>query len=487
VHLPHLVLDAVAGGEATGPVAIVELDGRVQRVVAANERARERGIAPGLALAAALALVPALEARPRDPEREAARLHALGVRSLGFTPRVALEPPDGVLLEVRGSLALFGGAECLLEAIEETAGAEGVRVHLALAPTPLAALAGARAGANLRLLGPGALVGALASLPLAVLRWPPELLARLAKAGVRTLGQVLRLPRAGLARRFGAALPVALDRLTGTAPDVRPRFAGGERFHMRAEPTCEIADHAALVAFLTPCFESLERFLRSRQGGIALLEARLRHRRTPATRVAIGFAQPAFEARAMAALFAQRLATIQLPEPVIACALRSGAVLGAARVSGALWRPGEHGGGAVAETNTFLERLHARLGAGRVHGLCLVPEHRPEVAWRPVDAPRLGSRAREDIGMTMGCESPWRRPLWLLREPELLRVARGRPCHDAAPLELLNGPECLETGWWDGADIARDYYVARDAGDVRLWVYRERVPPHAWYLHGVFG
>jgi protein ImuB len=73
-----------------------------------------------------------------------------------------------------------------------------------------------------------------------------------------------------------------------------------------------------------------------------------------------------------------------------------------------------------------------------------------------------------------------RRPLWLLHEPEVLPWALEH-------LRLIDGPERIETGWWDGREIARDYYVARDESGAELWVYRERLPPHGWYLHGVFG
>ncbi len=54
-------------------------------------------------------------------------------------------------------------------------------------------------------------------------------------------------------------------------------------------------------------------------------------------------------------------------------------------------------------------------------------------------------------------------------------------------LQLLEGPERIETGWWDGREVARDYYVARDGSGAEIWVYRERLSPHSWYLHGVFG
>ncbi len=135
----------------------------------------------------------------------------------------------------------------------------------------------------------------------------------------------------------------------------------------------------------------------------------------------------------------------------------------------------------------FLERLRARLGPDAIYGLCLVPGHRPEVAWRaqPVNA-QQAPRKRVVTGPAL----PWeagRRPMWLLREPRELGERDGVPRHAGRPLQLMGGPERLETGWWDGSDISRDYYVARAMGGAWLWVFRERHHARRWFLHGAFG
>jgi protein ImuB len=70
------------------------------------------------------------------------------------------------------------------------------------------------------------------------------------------------------------------------------------------------------------------------------------------------------------------------------------------------------------------------------------------------------------------------RPLWMLAEPQPLDGWEGT---------LITGPERIESGWWDGHDVRRDYYVARSRAGVRLWIFRERPPGQGWFLHGVFG
>ncbi|NBU25695.1 MAG: DNA polymerase Y family protein [Gammaproteobacteria bacterium] len=419
----------------------------------------------------------------------AADLDRLARLALDFSPRVSLEA-DAVLLEVRGSFRLFGGPQALCAQLLARCRAAGVEPRWALAPTPLAALALARAGQGVAVLARDRLVGALASLPLAVLRWSDDTIARLASSGVRTVGAALRLPRAGFARRFGPDALADLDRLVGLAPEPRPAFVPRERFRVRHEPSFELAAQPAVLREIAPLLDALESFLRARGCGIDLLMLRLAVREPPYTSVTLRLAAAEWLATRFAALLALHLARTALPAPVVRIGLRSGALRAVTSGSAALWRPGEHGGGLGRESPALIERLRARLGSEAVYGLCLVPRHRPEVAWR-VAEPALPGASRTAAasgvpGQARASDpadlpaSGTRRPLWLLREPEPL------PWPYEA-LQRLEGPERIETGWWDGADVARDYYIAREPSGAEVWVYRERLPPHGWWLHGVFG
>jgi len=421
-------------------------------------------------------------------------LERLAAAAGEITPRVSLEPPDGILLEVRGSLALFGGVEAVCEKLHAAGRRVGVQVRLALAPTPLAALAGARApyrrGRSVfRVMHRAELVGALAPLPLAVLRLPEDVIGRLAKTGVTEIGQALRLPRAGLARRFGPETLATLDRLVGAKADPRRHVTPRERYRARREPSYELTGQQAITGFLMPMLAELEVFLRGRQGSIMALECRLHHREGAVTRCRLRFAQPAFAAAAIGFLLDEHLATTLLAAPVTACELVSGRLVSRQSASAALSPPGEHGGSLAHEAPALIERLRVRLGEESVYGLCLVPEHRPEKAWQRVAALRGRATAANASGPQPVALRPppvARRPLWLLSTPLLLPVLGAWPQYEG-PLEKLAGPERIETGWWDGREIERDYYVMRSRAAVQLWVYRERRPPHEWFLHGIFG
>jgi protein ImuB len=414
-------------------------------------------------------------------------LERLALCAQRFTPRVSLVPPDGLVLEVKGSLHLFNGVAGLSRALASECASLGLRSMVALAPTPLAALVAARVGKPFVVTEVTRLVGQLMPLPLAALRWPEETLERLARMGVRTIGQVLRLPRAGFARRFGTDSLAVLDRLTGRGADLRERFHARERFRRRRELNFELENQTAILGALAPLLAELGKFLESRQCGVMKLECLLRHRNHEPTSCVLRLASPVADVRRLTELLGERLSVLTLPEPVRSCELRSSSLVRRVFASNSVWQPGEYGsrGSGGAEDTELIERLRARLGPEAVYGLQVLAGHRPENAWgvrEPVAVRAVAQDQRPS-------EIPWpafRRPMWLLPEPRLLSERDGLP-RRRGPLCLLGEPERIETGWWDGGDIARDYYTATDIHGVRLWIFRERTAPHRWFVHGVFG
>jgi protein ImuB len=528
VHLPALLLDALRERVAALPgqplVAVVDLerDGKVVRACA--PRARAAGVHAGMSINSALALLPSLQTLAREPRREKALLETVARRSLHFTPRVSLEPPDAILLEVRGSLRLFGGARALCQRLRhELTETTGATVRFAITPAPLASLWFARVSDDERTVlvrSREELGGRLASLPLAACtRWPERTLQTLATMGVRTIGECLRLPRDGFARRFGADLLAMLDRATGRLAEPRSGFAAHEKFALRRELEPELDDTARLQVALEPMIGELCRFLRERSRGIQALEVQLRHREAPVTRVRLRFVQPiGAQPRRIAELLRERLARLALTEPVRNVRLVSGPLLDLQAEAAELFAHDRRESG--ENLPALIERLRARLGNEAVHGLACVAEHRPEAAWRAVEpistspavAAKIARHASEGFGTSpasagevarsagegSSVTSPASagevarsagegsagegisRPLWLLDVPE--------PC-DASRLEFEEGPECIESGWWDGYDVARDYFVARDRHGARLWLCRDRRAADGatrWFVQGWF-
>ena len=482
--------------EQHAPLVIVDPEDPQRRIIEADANAQAAGVHIGMTLAAALATAPRIDPRPRDIARELALLQRLAGLAAAFTPQVSLEPPDGLLLEIKSSIALFGGLRELCRRLRDVCRADPMFAHseaeprFTLAPTALAALVAARAGARCFITDVNLLPARLKPLPLTMLRWPEEQNARLAAMGVRTLGELMRLPRAGFAKRFGVTLLADLDRLLGRRADPRRRLVLRERYRGRLDFDHEITDHERILQVLSPLLGELEQFLRVRQRGITALSCRFHHYRAAPTRCVLRLAAPEANAARLLSLLRERLATLALPEPVRRCDLHSGALIERGESTKPLWSPGERGHAPAGEMPAFIEHLRARLGAQAVYGLARVSEHRPEHAWR-VAEPALDPAAARCADATSALAAPQsrsavRRPLWLLHAPYELDCQRGRPWYHGA-LKLLAGPERIESGWWDGADVQRDYYVASDLHGAQLWIYRECTQRQQWFLHGLFG
>ena len=497
-HVPQLSIAALRSSAPDKLLVVIDPDDHNRRIVDADDAAQAAGVRPGMTLGAALAAAPHIDARPRDVVREQELMQRLAGVAAQFTPLVSIEAPDGLLLEVKPSIRLFGGLRELCRRLRDACLAHPalaqaqVQPRFTLAPTALAALTAARAGARCFITDPRQLPARLKPLPVQVLRWPEEENARLAAMGVRTLGELMRLPRAGFARRFGAIALADLDRLLGRRADPRRRIARRERYRGALDLDHEIEDHERILQALAPLLAGLEEFLRTRQRAITALQCRFHHYRAAPTVRTLRLAAPEANAERLVSLLRERLATLVLPEPVRRCELRSGALTARVDASRPLWSPGERGHASAGEMPALVEHLRARLGTNAVYGLRHVPEHRPENAWQKrgtdlfIDDNQRTSPKNESVPVM----TPFRRPLWLLHAPQPLDTRRGRPLHRGV-LELEAGPERIESGWWDGAGVRRDYYVARDKRGVRLWVYREIHGEcrndGAWFLHGIFG
>jgi len=484
VHLPALALAAEAPRDQ--PVAVVQSSPHGQQtVVACNAQAARLGIVSGLGLNAAIALAPELVVQAREPALEARRLGELARLCTSFTPVVCVESADDLLLEVRASRRLFGGLAALVALLRAELAARHCMARLGIAPTPTAAVWFARSGDERPVESLAVLGGRLNELPLTVTRWPGSVQETLTRLGLRRLGDLVRLPRAGLARRFTPQLLGELDEAYGRAPAVRRSHVLPERFRSRLDLEAEVERHDLLEPVLHRLLEELGRFLEGRAAGITACVLGLEHRGRLTTRVVLRRSQSAGHGAEWHRLLYERLARLDLPAPVTAVSLRSG--VATPLVSRSALLPGLADPAAAGDqAQVLLDRLRARLGEAAVTGVCLVEEHRPEAASRAVQ-PVLPGRTAAPSHTLLPCAP---RPLWLLAEAQPLLARDGQPWLDGE-LVVESGPERIESGWWDGADVCRDYYVARLRSGARIWIYRERsagppAPAARWFWHGVY-
>jgi len=383
VHLPQLALEVHTRLAPTSrPRAIIDAEDRLCRVVACDGRAAALGVYAGLALNTALALVPRLESLVRDTRRERAALQRLAGWAGQFTPRVSVTLPEALLLEVRGSLALFGGVDALQCRVRKGLAELGYTAQLGIAPTPLAALWLARTGEEQAVTEAHALAGQLGPIPLAYLRWPEAVAKSMHEMGLRVVADCLRLPRDGFARRFGTERLADLDRALGRRPDPRPDYQAPTRFTAQLELPMAVQALHPLRHALALLLGELCGFLRACDGGIQILQLSLVHHETPVTQVSLELAQPQRASAHLLDLLMTRLERIVLPAPVLSLRLRSGPVLRVDPHAPELL--GERTQQATTSPQ-LIERLRARLGSKAVRGIDPRAEHRPEAAWRFTD------------------------------------------------------------------------------------------------------
>ncbi|MCC7328388.1 MAG: DNA polymerase Y family protein [Burkholderiales bacterium] len=491
---PSLPLDVFARARSPddAPRAfVVSGGGRYPRVVAADATARASGIRNGVLVSAALALVPELVLRDRDAEAERRALAQLATWALTFTPMACLAPPDAIVAEIGGSLRLFDGLPRLVARLVGGAHALGYTARVGIASTPGAALLLARAGHTQPVTDRALLPAVLAPIPLVHFDLPGAVRATLREAGITTIGQVAALPRDGLARRFGSAIVDGIDHALGRAPDPRACFVPPPHFASRLELPAPAHDAEALSFGVQRLVQELAGWLAARGLGVVRLtltlahERHLRQRGMPATVAPFAFGAPARAPARLLGVLRERLVRVTLPASVETIALMSDETAPLpGRNLGLL--PGDD---VVAMEIPLRDRLRARLGDDALLRLVPHAEHRPELALRTTGVGQASSApTKQPRGKGRAASAPplpdAPRPLWLLPEPQPL-------AHPLAtrPWVLRDGPERIESGWWDGNDVRRDYFVAATPAGATMWIYRDHrhgVDDGEWFLHGIF-
>lgn len=475
VHFPDLAAEIFGDddGDSDRPLAVYRERGQRRRIEAVNGAARALGIHPGLTPAAACALAPRLRLAVRDEAKEQRRLRHVVRRLNRFSSKIAVSPVDMVLLEVGGSLRLFGGVEQLLSRLRRTLEGMAHRFFLAAAPTPLAATLLARCGRETVVSDLSRLVSAVGDLEAAALEISGRDLGTLRSMGVTQVTDLLRLPRDGLARRTTPGLLDLLDRLLGKRPDPVRFYASPLRFRAAKDLELSTCDTALLLPILSQMLRQMNTTLIRRCAAIRDFRVEFIHRRRDGrcTPLRVSTSRPGRDPERWEHLLRLRMESLRLPAPVCKIVLQAGAIAAWEGASRSLLRNDPEAG--KAQREKLLEQLQNRLGNGAVAGLGPVPRHLPESAWQ---ATLPGSRLTNEAALHP-------RPLWLLPEPRLLQE-REIPLHaNNAGLCLSLERERIRNGWWEGALQSRDYYTAVNERGEPLWIFRDN-RSRRWYLHG---
>jgi protein ImuB len=445
-------------------------------------------------------------ASPTEGATASPALAALSHWALQFTPRVA-QVEEAVLMELRASVRLFGGAAALCARVAAEALELGACSLSLGAPTGLAALALARAGhpgleaeaVAAEPAGAALLCGVLDGLELHTLSAVRPHLPTLLRTGCRTLGALRQLPRGGLSRRFGAQLLLALDQAYGLRPEAWCWLALPESFDLALELPWRVESAPALAQAARQLLLALCGWLTARQGGATAFSVYWAHdvMRSRAAgaggELTLRTAEPTRDGLFLQRLLAEHLHRTELRAPAGALGLRLLQWQPLAPSSAELLPAGQAPGEPLSQV---LQRLSARLGVERVCRPLLLADHRPEWMQRWLGVQEAPPRA---AALPPAQATPLPQPGFVLAQPLRLVLKDNRPVYQG-PLQLVAGPHRVEGGWWhrlegeagrDGGasgHVQRDYWLAWSAHAGLLWIFQTRLADDAsaWYLHGSF-
>lgn len=473
IALPQLALDAVLRrcADPSRPLALVSGPSHLRGLHAVNAAAADAGLKPGMRLAAAHALLADVALVEHDPEADARWHRFLAAWAYRHSSLVSAQWPGAIVLEARASFRLFGPWPRFEARLREELDALGFSHRIALAPTPRAArvFAGLRDG--FAVTTPEAMRQALAQVPVRRALLPDDSGERLQRMGVRTLGALRGMPRDGLRRRFGIELLQHLDRLHGEADDPLDCYAPPDHFDARIELGFEVESHQALLFPLRRLVGDLATYLSVRDGGVQRFLLRLEHEDRHSD-VPVGLLSAERDPALLFELTRNRLQQAALPKPVVGLRLLARELPPFVPAARDLFdaRPDQ-----AVPWPQLRERLRARLGDEAVHRVETAPDPRPERAWKKAQGDAGDGPTRSVAEASRQPMSA--RPAWLLPRPVPLRDPRPR---------ILSGPERLESGWWDGNDARRDYYVLETSQGQRAWAFAPPGEQRGWMLQGWF-
>lgn len=468
------------------------------RLVALDPSARRLGLSSGLSLADARARVPELAVFDHDPAADRRWLERLAEACLRYTPMVALDPPDGLVLDISGCSHFFGGEQGLTEDAGRRLRAVGMRFRIAAGNTSVAARALARhpwQGDNE--------YKAIRSLGVTALELGEEATQALLRAGLKTVGDMAVRPMGGLAARFGGEEVERLRHLLGEVErpivPIRPPapVTAERRF---AEP---VARTEYVLSVLSELVAEMGDEMGGRDIGGRRFDATFFRSDGMARTLSVETGRPVRDAGSVIRLIRERVEGLSDP-------IDPGFGFDLIRIDVPVIEPLDAAqlkleGGSVSEMQVaaLIDRLSTRLGRDRVRRFASVDTHIPEQA--QIALPAVESRKPVPWQVSEAGEPP-SRPLHLFDPPQPIEVMAEVP--DGPPhrfkwrrnlhyIRRFEGPERIASEWWrrnDGAvdrpGLTRDYYRVEDMSGRRFWIFRhglfeEKTTP-GWYLHGLF-
>lgn len=399
--------------------------------------------------------------------------------------------PQALVCEVRSSLKYFSGIDVIHQKLQKLIEEQLQQWDLtddffyAASPTISGSLLLARSGHNALVYRQENLRSALGQLSTDVLDLNKEQRRRLHNMGIRYLRDIWRLPSDGLCKRFGSNFVNQLNKALGKSAEPTHNYIPPPAFVASYDLPYELENLDRLLPIADELLAQLCDFLRRRDLSTSHLIFSLLHEKRDSTEVSIGLRMASRSQQHLTLLLETHFDKLSIPAPVTAIKIEVKRFDAFFAKSDSLLKEETPCPASYSDSNLiqFMEQLQARLGENHVKTVSNIAEHCPEYASSQLDyreKPKQKGKAAMPIEAS---ENP--RPLWLLQEPKQLNINKGRLFY-RKPIAIVSGPERIETHWWSGTDVCRDYYVAREHNGSKLWIYKEKGDAGKWYLHGIF-
>ncbi|WP_093086355.1 Y-family DNA polymerase [Sphingobium sp. AP50] len=476
------------------PLILAGMDRQRRVITAANAAARMTGLYAGMAVTQAQALVPDLLIMDAEPQADREGLERLAVWSLRrYAPIIAVDPPDGLMLDITGAAHAHGGVMGVLKDVVTRLAQVETAARAVCAPAYGAAHALARYGVEpLRAIDPLQLPDAIADLPIAALRLDQPVVIALSKLGLDTIADLEAMPRASLALRFGSMPGLRLDQAYGRVSEPFEPMTAPERIEVEwrfAEP---IGAPETLARYTHKLVESLCQQLEEAGVGARRLDLRFYRVDNRIEAIRAGLAKPSRDRKQMGRLLCDRIETVDPGFGVEKMLLAAPLVepLGLRSISHLGETP-------MPDVAALVDILGNRVGEERLY----------RVAARESDIPERSVTRIPPMSDPTLLRWPecWPRPARLFRRPESIETIALLPDHPPVhfvwrgmrrKVKRADGPERIY-GEWHVSDeewlSVRDYFLVEDETGARYWVFRQgdgvdsATGGQGWFLHGLFG
>jgi protein ImuB len=477
------------------PLVLVGHEGRRRVVLAADAAAQRAGLRVGMPATTAQALVLGLIVKDAEPAADAEALDRLALWALQrYSPMVAADPPDGLVIDATGAAHLHGGETAMIEGMVARLAASGIAGRAALADGWGAAHAFARFVARPAIVvPPGKSATAVLDLPVAALRLPPGTVASLRVLGFERIAELATKPRAPLTLRFGPELGRRLDQAMGSLAEPIDPIRSPELIEVRRVFGEPISAPETIARYTGKLVVALCQALEAKGFGARRLDLLFHRVDNLMGAIRVGTATPVREVKRLTRLLCDKIETVEpgFGIEIMRLAATRAEPLAPKQVASSLAEVPE------PDVSDLIDTLANRVGEHRLYRFAPVASDVPERSVQRIApaSPRTGG----------GWPVHWPRPARLLPTPEPIEAIALLPDHPPVSftwrgvrrrVRRADGPERVFGEWWkrDAELIAvRDYFQVEDETGERFWIYRAgdgedaATGSHRWFLHGIFG